>query len=255
MPNRTDVISLILLLFAGLASVTTSIVGFETDSPVAIGGLLVAISFMFLYPAFWAFKIRRALAVRLYRNQALGIGLISVAFLAAVFDDTGTTYSFALLLIFYWIDVSFLAARRSDPLLRDTLHWSKLRIILWALGIISVAAWISGIPPIDTIGKIFVATLIPASGVALIAVALRRSRNPTLSRNLAWFGLFAMTQLVTLAVAVTFAVTDGTGGAEDFFLEGYFLFALARFLGLALGGFFLYKSARSLVPLNRLPSS
>jgi hypothetical protein len=30
------------------------------------------------YPAYWAFAIRRALAVGLYRRQALGIGLVSI---------------------------------------------------------------------------------------------------------------------------------------------------------------------------------
>jgi hypothetical protein len=35
---------------------------------------------MFLFAAYWAFSIRSALAVRLYRNQAFGIGLIALCF-------------------------------------------------------------------------------------------------------------------------------------------------------------------------------
>lgn len=33
-----------------------------------------------VYAAYWAFSIRRALALGLYRSQALGIGLVAVGY-------------------------------------------------------------------------------------------------------------------------------------------------------------------------------
>ncbi len=96
-----------------------------------------------LYAAYWAFVIRRALAVRLYRNQALGIGILAIAVALTQVNATISNYSanypgfltiifpyFTTLTLFYWIDTSVQAGRRSDPLLRDTLHWKGLRVFL-----------------------------------------------------------------------------------------------------------------------------
>ena len=246
MVDRTDLVSAAAYFILSIVSVA-ALFGFGSLSPANLYGFLIGIlafSFLFLYPAFWAFSIRRALAVRLYRNQALGIGLVCVSFAISFLDNTGVGYGIALLVIFYWIDASFLAARRSDPLLRDTLHWSKLRIIFWALSIFTVIPTaiyqiLTGngpsAPGNDLLGVIFIAffILIPASGIGLFAVASRRSGDHALRRHLAWFGLFVLSQSATITIALF-------GGGATYFL------------GFAVGGFCLYKSARSLVPLNRL---
>jgi len=101
---------------------------------------------IYFYAGYWAFSIRHALAVPLYRRQALGIGFIVLAIWTSLAEFAGvprslslriyaplTTFSFYFLffVIFYWIDASVLASRRSDPLLRDTLYWSKVRIPPW----------------------------------------------------------------------------------------------------------------------------
>ena len=107
-----------------------------------------------IYAAYWAFGIRRALAVNIYRSQALGIGLVAVSFAILVFESVIRVfiipltqhYSFislvilfiVFLVLFYWIDATMISARRSDPLLRDSLHWSKLRILPW----IVIVAWV-----------------------------------------------------------------------------------------------------------------
>ncbi|HZW54889.1 MAG TPA: hypothetical protein VFF30_01220 [Nitrososphaerales archaeon] len=105
---------------------------------------------IYVYAAYWAFSARQALAVRLYRNQSLGIGLIVLAFWASL--GSGFTpgsaplqlrvaliqvsFILAVIVLFYWIDASLLASRRSDPLLRDTFRWSNLRIPFWIANII-----------------------------------------------------------------------------------------------------------------------
>ena|SRR2546422_9258026 len=104
----------------------------------------VVIGAIFAYGAYWAFAIRRALASRDYRRQALWLG-VNCIFWIALFPDknifnnvynalaVGFYYSFLPLLLFAWIDASVRVARRSDPLLRNTLHWNKLRWLTWRL--------------------------------------------------------------------------------------------------------------------------
>ncbi len=216
--------------------------------------------FIFAYAAFWAFNIRRALAVRLYRNQALGIGIVAVglasglAILQLPLGDLWflPVYS-AFIIVFYWIDASVLASRRSDPLLRDTLHWSKLRILLWALNTIPMVVLLSfiayfrilegSIPPDPGIlGEIgfsapfFVTTI---SGAAFVPIIAQRSKNITLRKHFRWFGLF---------VAFVFLL-DPLGSLTT---NDPFLMTLSFFVALLGGGYCLYRSARSLVPLNRL---
>jgi hypothetical protein len=99
---------------------------------------------LFAYTAFWAFNIRRAQTARIYRNQALGMGFVALVWiifsLAAILPSSILTptagaigFCFIMLGLFYWVDASIIAARRSDPLLRDTLRWSELRTYLWGL--------------------------------------------------------------------------------------------------------------------------
>lgn len=101
---------------------------------------------LFADASYWAFKFRQILPVRIYRNQALGIGLVAFGWILIFIDNilfNGEIFTAyipffiinvsVLILLFYFIDASILAGRRSDPLLRDTLHWRKLRIVLWIL--------------------------------------------------------------------------------------------------------------------------
>ena len=179
----------------------------------------------------------------MYRNQALGIGLISAFLTFGTLDGTGTIYSVAILLVFYWIDVSMAAVRRSDPLLRDPISWKKLRFVLWPVVVLGLAASdasnflvVGGVPG-ELAGAIEVVAflVIPSCGVLLFGVAARRTSDRGLKRQIEWLGLFAIVQFVTIVVSSINSVSGAT-----------------YFLGFAIGGFFLYKSARALAPLNRL---
>ena len=164
---------------------------------------------------------------------------------------------------FYAIDASALAARRSDPLLRDTLRWSQLRIILWGITIGGVVLNLSSamyflfttgnipvgglsstrilaiIQTIYTIAPYFVTTL---AGALLLPIIVRRSGDMTLRTHLWWFELFAIFVLVFYLLIPV--------------LLGDPLQILSvQFAGLLAGAYFLYRSAKSLVPLNRLSLS
>lgn len=87
-----------------------------------------------------------ALSVGEYRKQALGVRLIALAWMLLLlnYGVQAVTGSWALLslgfglvlmTLFYWIDSSVLAARRTDPLVWDTLWWARVRCVLWALTI------------------------------------------------------------------------------------------------------------------------
>ncbi len=73
----------------------------------------------------------------------------------------------------------------------------------------------------------------------LSVVGLRSKKDPVLRKHLLWFGLFA-------AFLLTFPVVLSNLFADP--LQTL----LTQDLGVVFGGYCLYKSARSLVPLNRL---
>jgi hypothetical protein len=214
---------------------------------------------LFVYASYWALSIRRNLGVPVYRKQALGIGLVGISFawifasqyygISNALPVPVRVYTLALTaaMAFYYIDASVLAARRSDPLLRNTLFWGRLRIILWTVIIIAIGfvtvlfafLYATGTPPSDSvnpplpellliISPVFIAGV---SGVIFLPFAARRSKDMTLRRHLIWLGLSVFLSL-------------GLGG--PFFPAPFpFLFDIAA-------GYCLYRSARSLVPLNRL---
>jgi hypothetical protein len=163
---------------------------------------------------------------------------------------------------FYWIDVSLLAGRRSDPMLRDTFRWRKTRKIAWPLLFVFLA-----IPVVLTsyyalvqdwafLQKIFsIAGSLSAPGnlyinsyawvfFAFTAAALvltgRRSGDRRIQRQLEWFGAFVLISILVSAAGQTTLFGQGT------------LAALLLGTSLLVQSFFIYKAARSLVPTNRI---
>jgi hypothetical protein len=222
---------------------------------------------MCVYAAYWALSVRRALRVRLYRNQALGIGLVALCF-AIFFGIIGVPPDFyntdypvvsvpffylAFLVTFFWIDSSILAARRSDPHLRDTFRWSILQIIIWTVNIVGAILVLAGIAYLQiTTGTVpssppliaLILELTPFYGTLLagsifLPIIARRSKDLLLRKHLTWFGLFA----IVIAVFI--------GGGSQVFGNSFWSIT-AQNVGVLIGGFFLYLAAKSLVPLNRL---
>jgi len=235
----------------------------------AILGAL-AVILVSVYAAYWAFEIRRALASRLYRSQALGIGLVALIPSVVQIGLTGTylnvlpgEFQYALpvmaaLIIYYWTDTSVRAGRRSDPLSRDTLHWSRLRYILLVLIIITliygslnvsydVLKGITGFTvatPLAPSGYFFIFIIAPIiipliTGAVILPVAGLRSKDPVLRKHLQWFGFFAVS-LLTITIGLSILLYNPLQSL------------LIQDLGCVIGGMCLYKSSKSLAPINRL---
>ena len=224
-----------------------------------------------LYAGYWAFDIRHALVVRVYRNQALGVGLLSVfliylTFIAALGPPGGpygAVIGFLELMfgvigflgLLYFVDSSMLASRRSDPLLRDTLHWSKVRYVIWGYEIFAAffavvdagLSLIHGVPSslmqFMNFGFSFsfpFVFLVPVFSFLVLFPAWLRAKDRQLRQHFKWLGLMAVAVIIfdfAFPSGGPFATTAGTALA----------IVLTSFIG-----YCLYKSARSLVPLNRI---
>lgn len=236
---------------------------------------IIATILVSAYAAYWAFSIRHALAVGAYRRQALGIGLVALIFPLGFFIGTEPTpigdfglfwflplYA-AFVTLLYWIDASALAARRSDPLLRDTLRWTKVRYLFWALNVAVIVLYISvslyyqisgfnpsilSSPPLSSLLGVVTAIVItveafvpPILGALLLPVAASRSGDRALRGHLRWFGLFGLFAFMATYISAMSYPEHHSG------------IGLLTYLGLLVGGSFLYRSARSLAPLNRFP--
>ena len=251
----------------------------EVDVVVSLGSIAVALGIS--YSVYWAFSIRSALARSLYRHQALGIGLVGifgefsilVAALLFVYDlgsilkgvvtplflASGLTVVGFELALFYWIDSSILAARRSDPLLRDTFGWRRLRFLTWilliVLGIASVALPQSVFQgDFSSTGvllgylPVFVVVL---SGAVVLPIAARRSGDATLRKHLAWFALFVAGIFLSNTPNAVQGLSSGQG---DLLAPSALSLGLQYLIGLG-ASYFIYRSVRSLAPLNKLSLS
>jgi hypothetical protein len=238
-------------------------------------GLLDSIGILVIcaYAAYWSFDIRQGLSAKLFRTQALGMGFVSFSVVIFTWFFVLSPYvvpsnyainpngfnvsatvgiTAALLLVFYWVDVSTRAAQRTDPLLRDPLQWRYVRIILWSsmpllvLWIISnyipPSALNAVVPlgPIFTIGSVLVLFAIFVSGAVYIPISAFRSKDRTLKTHFKWFALFLACLLAGLVVPSVISFS----GTNNWIIE--FLANIA----ILLGSYCVYRSARSLAPLE-----
>ncbi|HVH14427.1 MAG TPA: hypothetical protein VNA15_01740 [Candidatus Angelobacter sp.] len=220
--------------------------------------LWVLVVGLFSYAAYWAFIIRKALATGLYRRQALWAGTMGLYFVAlstfltvalsfnlttlAVNLLGGLLISSGFIVIFAWIDSTVRVARRSDPLLRDTLRWSHLR---YFIGLVTVGGSVSALITSINSGFSYVA---PFGGAILFgAIALllsaKRSGDAALRRHLKWMGL---------GIAMLWLASQLTGILFDIFPAGSLTAEAITYSAVVVGGFCLYRSARSLAPLGHL---
>ena len=231
------------------------------SSSIDLGFLVVAAEFLVIVyfaarAGYMALTVRNALFVKLYRNQGLSISIAAVATClltlvglvispASASNQTAPTSGpgqvlgplvlFGLYLaLFYTVDTFARVARRSDPLLRDTLHWNKVRGVVWALDLLAIAYVVAFgiVTSQETMVFIFPIVIPLVSGVLLISANLRRTRDPALRRHLTWLGPFFLLSFVAFFIAFGSAPLSG--------------------LAWIAAAFCLYKSARSLVPLNRM---
>jgi len=226
-----------------------------------------------------ALILRQIITVRLRRRQALGIGLtaVALAWFSSLFilpsslnislGGPGSSLSvdafffffFVLpwLIFFYWVDASALNARRFDPLLRDSLHWSKARKWVWGLAAailfifvlinfvaVGLLGDLSNNSSVDALEGITIFTIVGlpfVTGLILLPFATRRSRDPTMREHFKWFGYF-----------VGFLGL----GTVGLFLEDFTGLILPIWqIMWVVSGYWLYRSGSSLVVVSPLPSN
>lgn len=223
----------------------------------------------FAYGAYWAYQIRSALVSPLYRNRALWVGAVGTFFallvlstiLIGTFASTNRFLSlfqfgltnFGAILVFGWIDSNVRVARRSDPLRRNTLHWTKLRILIWVILSIAlvgglVSAFVSDISylssPAGLGGAFLESPFTPAAafGIVALAVSHRRINDVTLKRHIKWLVFFVLILLFATRLLEYSSSLLSTVG-------------FIAILLLACGAYFLYMAARSLSQLDHLKSN
>jgi len=255
---------LTLIVLAVITSATSLTAFWPAGSPISLLSTLV----MFGYVAYFAIDIRHGLAVRAYRNQALGIGLVTIM-LAIVFVGPSNSSSNPLLAVletlrlvllfvftFYWIDASVLTARRTDPLLRDTFRWRSVRFVPWFFVILSALLLLvgsllnqTGGPSVVSPSAVIVTIVVLAGyvgpfilGAILLPISARRSADPQFRKQLVWFGLF----LAVFFLIFARVLIPGIYGNNGIYLT------LTGFPILAGSAYCLYRSVKALVPLNRI---
>ena len=237
-----------------------------TSFLLVTGDLIVAA--ILLYGAYWAFAIRQALSGRIYRAQALWAGVLCPAIIpytaGGLFPNSSiiplielgivSYYIFFIVFLFLWIDTSVRVSRYSDPLLRDTFSWKRLRIVLWGVMVSALTLIYAYV-----IGTSFLGLTIPqelffsfqgvlyipplAIGGPAIITAGIRSRDSALRKSLKWFGLFILAFLA-----------PGSLYFLSLFVKGIFqgsIVAISGFVFIPMA-YCLYRCVRSLVPINRL---
>jgi len=227
-----------------------------------LGTALATAEFLLLiafagYAAYFALSVRRALVARIYRNAALGISVAALAIAtfgltnylgyvdpSLVYPSFGP-YLFQLLFValFYTIDSTASTGRFSDPMLRDTLRWRQTRKVLWALIFFGIGYTVFSAYVLNQsetpafILPIFIPIFTGAILFPLLAV---RMGDTTLRRHLLWSGGFFAS-----IVAVSFLGFGSPPLWVFLITDGAFVVA----------GFCLYRSSKSLVPLNRISSA
>jgi|GEM_PF-1208281 drug/metabolite transporter (DMT)-like permease len=233
-----------------------------------------------LYGSYWAFAIGRVRTSNLYRKQATSVGVVGVYFgilwVASPFTDqlvpknlvslaiSAIAFFVGGILIFSWIDRSMRVARRSDPVRRDTFRWTRTRLVIWGLIVFDVII-LAGLYPRESLGQnltlvenipffaLFLAIFAFASPA--LFVAARRSKDPTLHRNLRWFALFIVFVLGYTEAGYLNYITGQQNTTGGGYLVFFNIIGVIVTLVPVAGAYSLYRSAKSLAPLQSVPAA
>jgi hypothetical protein len=245
---RSDVTFGVVAAVSLLATFGLALVGQGTELA------FLALFPVFAYVSYWAFSIRQTLAEGLFRNQALGIGLVALGaytLLVSIVLFNGAPI-IAGVTAFFWIDSSVLAARRSDPRWRDTFHWTRVRIPAWILIVIGLVAFSTQIlfpnenSQIAFAGgqAVLFSVVGPfVIGAMMLPIVARRSKDMSFRQHLGWFGRYAAL-LSVFFINLFIGLFLMSGNTQNDYL------IVSQTLILTGAGYCLYRSAKSLVPLS-----
>lgn len=226
----------------------------------------IGIISIFAYSAYWSFEVRSALFNRLYRDRALWAATAASFFALLVLsniligglDPTNFYLSIALFsigyagaaLTFAWIDTTVRVAIRADPLRRNTLHWAGLRKFIWVTLALGIFFGIFGVllhgtnyfSPAGAGGAYLYGPYASNAVFTIPGLVLcrRRTGDGILKNHLKWLLIF---------VIVLFFATSLLNNPTK---------SVPQNLGavlLLVDAYAIYKAARSLTTVSRLPVS
>jgi len=232
---------------------------------VIILGTVVPMSVL-LYGTYWALSFRRALIGRIYRSHALWLGVICVLLMFnaffnsssnAIISEVGAPVLFLIFpILFAFIDSSVRVARRSDPLLRSNLRWEKLRQVIWAdiaaleaLIVLSTFSSAGNSDLANILWVIFASFPFITGGPALL-IAARRSGDLVLRGSLKWIGVTLLFGILSVVVSSILSSIPSISTFDYYYSYPALILGAIR-IGTA---YSLYRSARSLAPISRIPA-
>jgi len=193
-----------------------------------------------------------------------------------------TNATWQILIAFAFIDSTIPVLRRSDPLLRSILHWKKVRIGLWSfltfetiltiyMSIYFPACLLAATGDFSSCIRSSFAMSSPGwlgtilgffgsdwldymmfclvLGGAALLIGGRRSRDRVLRESVKWLGV----GLVCVGVGFVFVIAITAILNLSNYYTTYSYGAVPFNVVLFLTCYAIYRSARSLAPLNRLP--
>jgi hypothetical protein len=232
---------------------------------------------LFSYSGLIALRVRKALFVPIYKKQALSVAIVGLgwAVIAVVstfffylsagnlgFDNyiAGSVELFAFTILFYWIDSVATTSRRADPLLRDSLKWSHLRIVIWVIVLggtmINASLYFVFGPTLGgpfsfgyniyAIEAIVRFVLTPLVGTLLIWMVYRRTKDILLRDHLKWLEVLLILLFFGTLLFELIAPLNTPRTYEQLFFANSVLYV--SFFGAC---YCLYRGATSLAPVNR----
>jgi hypothetical protein len=159
---------------------------------------------------------------------------------------------------FAFIDSTVRIARRSDPLLRPILNWNRLRIVAWPVlillvliefvsGAADVANAFTGIDPVNQFALLAQFLVLVAIGGPAMLLSGRRSGDKALTQSIKWAGL----AFISLAGPVLVGFLEGFLNLSSYDTT-YSYGSLPWNVAFVIVGYWLYRSCRSLAPMNRM---
>jgi hypothetical protein len=195
--------------------------------PIAQGIAQVVVVAIFLFAAFRAVSIGRALVNRVYRNRAYVTGVFAILVVAnQLVPDSWTilgvpfytlTYFLFLAFVFVLVDSTILVSLAIDFFHRNTLRWRQVRLVAYPLIItIEIAVWVNnylpsnflstGLGEIETVVLLAFAAFVFVSSALTAIVSARRSADIPLRRFMKYTAILLLLLLLNTFVYVLVTV-------------------------------------------------
>jgi hypothetical protein len=216
--------------------------------PVLQGIAEIVAVVIFLFAAFRAVTIGRALVNRVHQNRAYVTAIFAIIAVAGQLVPSSWVvvipiYNFFFAIIFVLVDTTILVSLDTDFFHRNTLRWRQVRLVAYLIIVaIEIGAFVTNYLPnflYTLVGEIYLAavialgTFVSVYSTLTAIVSARRSSDIPLRRFMEYTGILLLLYLVNTLIYVL--VTE----------------AIAPFL-LIVFGYVTYQMAMSLSPVGKI---